>query len=149
MDKKKILIVDDDVDALECVDEILTRYGYESVPCTDASAALVLLASEVSLDLAITDLVMPEMNGLEFHEKIKQLRPGLPCIVVTGYSSVESYLHAINSGVFEYLNKPYRNRELIAIVAAALKRSVQMNGSGDRTAQYGQEHAAEYHHEAQ
>jgi DNA-binding NtrC family response regulator len=131
MNKKKILIVDDNIDTLECVHEILTLHGYESVPCSDASAALDLIDSRVSLDLAIIDLIMPEMSGLEFHARIKQLRPGLPCIVVTGYSSVESYLNAINSGVFEYLNKPYKSRELISIVAAALKESVMMNGSGD------------------
>jgi len=121
MDKKKILVVDDDPGALECVHEILTRQGYESIPCSGASTALPLLASETSLDLAIIDLIMPDMNGLEFHATMKRLRPGLPCILVTGYGSVETYLNAINNGVFEYLNKPYRSIELKALVAAALK----------------------------
>jgi DNA-binding NtrC family response regulator len=122
MDKKTILVVDDDRDVLECIHGILTLHGYESVPCSDTSAALTLLASEASLDLAIIDLVMPEMNGLELHARVKQLRPELPCIIVTGCSSIESYLNAINNGAFGYLNKPYRFRELITVVAAALEK---------------------------
>jgi DNA-binding NtrC family response regulator len=70
------------------------------------------------------------MSGLELHARIKQLRPGLPCIVVTGYSSVESYLNAINSGVCEYLNKPYGNRELLRVVGAVLDKSVMIRGDG-------------------
>lgn len=131
MDKKTILVVDDDPDVLECAHEILTMHGYESVPCSEAAAALTLLASGASLDLAIIDLVMPVMNGLEFHAQVKQLRPGLPCIVVTGHTSVESYLNAINSGISEYLNKPYRSRELLTVVAAALEKSAMR--SGDRS----------------
>jgi len=130
MNKKRILIVDDDAGALECVHEILTRHGYEAVSFTDTSAALDMVASGISLDLAIIDLILPEMNGLELHARIRQMRPGLPCIMVTGYGSVESYLNAINNGVFEYLNKPFRSRELKTVVAAALKKTEMMNGGG-------------------
>jgi DNA-binding NtrC family response regulator len=130
MDKKTILVVDDDLAVLDYIHEILTMYGYESLPYSDASTALTVIASGTSLDLAIVDLKMPEMNGLEFHARIKQLRPRLPCIVVTGQSSVESYLHAMDSGVFEYLNKPFSSRELKAVVAAALEKSEMMTGSG-------------------
>jgi len=131
MDKKTILIVDDEPDALECIHEIVTRNGYESITCSDAASALKLLASGVHLDLAIFDLIMPDMNGHDLHSSIKELRPGLPCIIITGYASVESYLTAISSGVFEYLNKPYRCKDLVAVIAAALATSTKMcNGSG-------------------
>ncbi len=130
MSKKTILVVDDDASVLECVHDMLTRYGYETIPCSDASAARATLTSGVTLDLAIIDLIMPEMNGLEFHAKLKHLRPGLPCILATGYGSVENYLNAINSGVFDYLYKPYRSRDLITIVEAALKKSATMNNGG-------------------
>ncbi len=127
MSRKTILVVDDDADALECVHEMLTRHGYKSIPCSDASAALAMLASGVSLDLAIIDLIMPEMDGLELHAKLKHLRPGLPCIITTGYSSVEDYLQAMHSGVFDCLYKPYRCSDLIAVVKAALEKSATMN----------------------
>jgi DNA-binding NtrC family response regulator len=130
MDKKTILVVDDDPAVLDYIHEILTMYGYESVTYSDGSTALTLIASGDPLDLAIVDLNMPDMNGLEFHARIKQLRPKLPCILVTGQSSVESYLNAMNSGVFEYLNKPFSSRELKAVVAAALEKSALMSGSG-------------------
>jgi DNA-binding NtrC family response regulator len=130
MDKKKILVVDDDPYALECVHAILTMHGYDSIPFSDISAALTLLASGASLDLAIIDLMMPEMNGLEFHAKIMKLRPGLPCIMVTGYSSIESYLIAFNNGILEYLNKPYGSMDLKTIVAAALEKTAMRSGGG-------------------
>jgi two-component system nitrogen regulation response regulator GlnG len=120
MDSKTVLVVDDDIDVLECVHEILTRHGYESIPCTNALSALSLLESDAAFDLAIIDLMMPDMAGLEFHARIKKMKPELPCIVMTGHSSVESYLRAINNGVFEYLIKPFRVGELKSIVAAAL-----------------------------
>jgi DNA-binding NtrC family response regulator len=134
MDKKTILVVDDDADALECAHQILTRHGYESIPCSDISTALTLLASGASIDLALIDLFMPEMNGLEFHARIEQLRPGLPCIVVTGHSSVESYLIAINNGILDYLNKPYRIGELKKVVAMAFEKAAMMDALGSRPA---------------
>ncbi len=127
MGRKKIMVVDDDTGVLEYLNEMLVRGGYESVPFSDASAALALLASETTLDLAIIDLVMPEMNGLEFHEKLKNLRPGLPCVLTTGYGSVENYLDAMHKGVFDYLYKPYRCSDLITVVNAALEKSARMN----------------------
>ena len=125
MERKKILVVDDEPSVLDYIHEVLTLDGYASFPYSDASTALTLLASGASLDLAIVDLNMPDMNGLEFHAQIKHLRPRLPCIVVTGQSSVESYLNAINSGVYEYLNKPFRSSELKAVVAAALEKATR------------------------
>jgi DNA-binding NtrC family response regulator len=130
LDKKKILVVDDDPDVLSYIHEILTIHGYESIPCSDSSTALTLLASGTPFDLAIIDLIMPDMNGLEFYTRIMQLRPQLPCIMVTGQSSVESYLNAMHSGIFEYLNKPFKSSELKAIVAAALEKSTMRSGGG-------------------
>jgi len=126
MTKKTILVVDDDPGALECVHEILIRHGYESIPCSNGSAGLALLASGTALDLVITDLNMPGMNGMEFHARIKQQRPELPCIMVTGHTSVESYLSAVSSGVYEYLSKPYRASELKTVVASALDKSAKI-----------------------
>jgi len=130
MDKKRILVVDDDSGALEIVHNVLTTHGYEFILCPDTSQALAMVKSGASLDLAIIDLIMPDMNGLELHNRIKQLLPELPCIVVTGYSSVESYLSAMNSGAFGYLNKPYRSDDLKTLVAAALEYSAMKKSQG-------------------
>ena len=129
---KTILVVDDDADALETAHMILTCHGYKSIACSDISTALTLLASRETLDLVIIDLHMPEMNGLELHARIKELRPGLPCIMTTGDMSVESFLNAINSGVFEYFNKPYKSTKLLAVVAAALKESTMISRQADQ-----------------
>ena len=133
MPRKRILVVDDESGSLESIHETLTLHGYESIPCQKISAALTMLDSRAALDLAVFDFCMPEMNGLELHARIRQLRPELPCIMVTGYSTIENYLKAINSGVFEYLNKPYRNRELLKVVAAAIKGSPMTGGVAGRS----------------
>ena len=127
MDKKTILVVDDDPDARDCVNEILTTRGYTSIPCADTPSAQALLASGASLDLAIIDISMQEMSGVELHGWIKQLWPGLPCIVISGYSPVEHDLSAIDNGGIEYLRKPYRIRELQSVVAAALRKTAMMS----------------------
>lgn len=132
MDKKTILVVDDDPGALECIHEALSRQGHESIPCSNASAALSLLSSGAALDLAIIDLIMPDMNGLELHGRIKQRWPELPCIMVTGSSSVESYLSAVSSGVSEYLSKPYQSSELKKVVDAVFERSAMTGGGRSR-----------------
>ncbi len=87
-----------------------------------------MLATGASFDLAIVDLIMPEMDGLEFHKKLMHLRPGLPCILTTGYGSVENYLRAVNSGVFDYLYKPYKYSDLLTVVKAALEKSTMNDG---------------------
>ena len=126
MEKKKILLVDDDPGVLECLHEILSRQGYEPASCSNASSALALVSSGAPFALAIIDLILPDMNGLECHARIKQLRPDLPCIVATGHCSVESYLTALSNGVFEYLNKPFRSRELQAVVGAAIGKAASL-----------------------
>lgn len=123
MTGKRILVIDDDHDALETLRAILDGFGLEPVPCKTGSHALELISSGTHLDLVIADLIMPGMNGLELYGRICQLRPGLPCIIVTGYNSVEHYLRAIGSGVFEYLCKPYQKNELYRTVIAALEQS--------------------------
>jgi DNA-binding NtrC family response regulator len=122
---KTILIIDPECSG-ESLAGILSRHGYSALMVPRAGKALELLRGGASVDLVIMEMLLPDMSGLELLAAIRKLRPGLPVVVVTSGSSIESYLHAINMGVAEYLNKPVMSQELSYIVSSVLDRS----GSG-------------------
>jgi two-component system response regulator PilR (NtrC family) len=79
------------------------------------------------VDLVITDYRMPVMDGLEFLILLKQILPAVPVIMLTAYGAVETYLKSLSLGVFEYVNKPVKAKELGRIVKAALDCSQDGN----------------------
>jgi CheY-like chemotaxis protein len=82
---KVVLVVDDDEDVLEITAEVLRTHGYHVVTAVHAQAGLRLLA-EVSVDLLLTDVMMPGMNGFEFARLAREVQPEVRVICVTGYS---------------------------------------------------------------
>jgi len=117
---KTLLLVDDDREVLCTLNELLSKMDLRVIAKPDAKAALSLLREGVRIDLIITDYRMPETDGLEFLLLAKRLLPDVPVIMLTGYGEVETYLKAVNLGVFEYMNKPVKMKELCRIVQAAL-----------------------------
>ncbi len=117
---KTLLLVDDELENLKCLGELLNRLGYAVIAKPDARSALSVVRSGAAIDLIITDYCMPEMDGLEFLVLLKQSLPAVPVIMLTGYGAVETYLKSLSLGVFEYVNKPVRVKELGRIVKAAL-----------------------------
>jgi DNA-binding NtrC family response regulator len=120
---KTILLVDDELNMLDIVGETLNTLGHKVIPRSDAESALTVVREGTKIDLVITDYKMPGMDGVEFLTIVRKTLPSVPVIVLTGYSSVENYLETISLGAFEYLNKPFREKELCHIVQAALQRS--------------------------
>lgn len=115
----KILIVDDDPSIQSILGKILKMKGHEGVAAESGMHALELIVQS-PFDLVITDLRMPQMNGLEVLQKVKALKPGLPVIMVTAYASSETVGESIQLGVFDYLAKPFKVSELIETVERAL-----------------------------
>jgi len=122
---KTILLVDDEVQILEVLSEILTRFGYQVIPRPDARTALAVIQEGTTVHLVITDYRMPGMNGAEFITILRTLRPSIPVIMLTGFSSVELYLQSLSLGVFDHLNKPIKIHDLLRVVNAALEREVK------------------------
>jgi DNA-binding NtrC family response regulator len=120
---KTILLVDDEVHMLDLVGETLSTFGYTVIAKTDAESALSVIQEGTDIDLVITDYRMPGMNGVEFLTILRKTLPSVPVIMLTGFSSVETYLKSLSLGAFEYLNKPYKEKELQTIVRCALQRS--------------------------
>ncbi|HAK61260.1 MAG TPA: response regulator [Nitrospiraceae bacterium] len=122
---KTILLVDDELENLRSLGEILNRFGYKVIAKPDGRSALSVVGEGTPVDLVITDYRMPVMDGLEFVTSLKQVTPSVPVIMLTAYGAVETYLKSLSLGVFEYVNKPVKAKELGRIVKAAL------DGSGD------------------
>jgi DNA-binding NtrC family response regulator len=125
---KTILLVDDELEILKSLGEILTRFGYHVIAKQAAQEALASVKDGANIDLVITDYRMPGMDGLEFLNALRQMDSSVPVIMLTAYGAVESYLKSLSLGVFEYVNKPIKAKELGRIVQAAIN-SAEKAGS--------------------
>ena len=117
---KTILLVDDETDIRSVYAELLGDLGCRVFSEPDGPSALAFVKQGAGIDLVITDYVMPDMNGLKFIKSLRAMRPSVPVIMITGFTSVENYLQSKNLGVFEYVEKPIRMDEFRRIVTAAL-----------------------------
>jgi DNA-binding NtrC family response regulator len=131
---RTILLVDDEIEILKSLGEILNRFGYTVIARTEALAALSVVKDGAKIDLVITDYRMPVMDGLEFLNALRQIDASVPVIVLTAYGAVESYLKSLSLGVYEYINKPIKAKELGRIVQAAIDSSERCDPSLDLTA---------------
>jgi DNA-binding NtrC family response regulator len=120
---KTILLIDDEPENLGIFTEILKRFGYEVIAMQDGISAISAVREGAQVDLVITDYRIAGMDGLEILTSLKKLAPSVPSIMLTAYSSIETYLKAVNLGVFEYLNKPVNPKELGRVVKAALEKT--------------------------
>jgi DNA-binding NtrC family response regulator len=112
---KRILVVDDEENARVALSKILTHDGYMVSSAGNGLEALNFLRSN-EVELIITDLNMPEMNGLMFLRELKRSYPSSKVIMITAYGEVESYLEAITLGAFEYINKPVKYDDLKKVI---------------------------------
>lgn len=128
--KRRILIVDDEENARIGLGKLLGQEGYEVAAVANGREALTHLGRE-KVHLVITDINMPEMNGLAFLRELSVRFPSVQVIMMTAYGGVESYLEAMNLGAFEYLNKPVRLDELKSVMRKIFSRT---SATGSETA---------------
>ena len=102
---ERVLVVDDDEMVLDSLEVWIGKLGAEVVRAETGARALDLL-SQTSYDAMVTDLMLPDMNGLELMQRAQAIQPDLQVIILTSYSSVESAIQAIRAGAFDYLQKP-------------------------------------------
>lgn len=107
-----ILVVDDEPNYLVVLSELLKDEGFEVFTASDGTQGLKII-EDVDLDIVITDMQMPGMNGLEFLQKIKEKNQDLPVIVITAFAEVDKAVTAMQAGAYNYLAKPFSNDELI------------------------------------
>jgi two-component system response regulator (stage 0 sporulation protein F) len=114
-DTKQILLVDDEENTRIALSRLLSREGYIVDTVANGFEALNYLR-EHDVSLIVTDINMPEMNGIEFLRELNRSFPGSNVIMITAYGGVESYIEAINLGAFEYINKPVKIEELKSVL---------------------------------
>lgn len=117
----RILVVDDDATLCETLRDVLSADGHRVGVAPDGSVGLRHLM-QGRFDVVITDLNMPEMQGVELLGRIKKERIDVTPIVLTGYGTIEAAVESMRLGAFDYLLKPFRNQELRAVVWRCLAR---------------------------
>ncbi len=101
----KILIVDDEPNAIKVLSAILSDAGYDVLEAMHAQGAIQIVDNE-DIDIIITDLKMPGMNGLQLFEYLTKRHPDIPIIFLTAYGTVESAVDAMTMGSYYYFIKP-------------------------------------------
>lgn len=117
-----ILVVDDEKDTCLLLRQVLEKEGYIVDSANSGVEALNILTKK-KVNLVITDLNMPEMDGLALIREARKLKTNTKFIMMTAYGEIETYLDAINMGVFDYLNKPME----ISDIRNAVKKALQVN----------------------
>jgi DNA-binding response OmpR family regulator len=115
----KIMVVDDEVGICKNVEKILKKGNYEVTHASSAKEALAIMAKE-SFSLLISDIVMPEMNGLELLKMVKKEWPVTRAVMMTAYASTDTAVKAIRMGALDYIPKPFTPDELRTTVENAL-----------------------------
>jgi len=124
-EKITILIVDDDRDMLETIQEILIDSGYLVKGLTDPKKVLDVL-KETEINILLSDIKMPEINGLELTKKVKAKFPDIIIILMTGFSEAYTVQDALMAGADEYITKPFKQKEIEMIVERAYWRFLSL-----------------------
>lgn len=133
---RRILIVDDEPSIRKVLGAHLRRAGYETSAAADGSEAILALQGDV-FHVVISDLKMPQVDGMALLQWVMEHQPGLPVILITAHGTVDSAVEAIKLGAFDYVSKPFDQDEIAAVVTKALateqrnaRRHIQRSASG-------------------
>ncbi|MDH3359369.1 MAG: response regulator, partial [Desulfobulbaceae bacterium] len=102
----KILVVDDEQNMRIALYEALSRNGYEVSVAENGQMALEMVEKSPP-DMLITDIKMPNLDGIELLRRIKAIRPSLPVVIVTGFATVDTAVEAMKQGAVDYIIKPF------------------------------------------
>ena len=117
--KPKILCIEDEPDLLATLHKVLRHQGYEVRSAGNGEEGLASLALEVP-DLVITDLMMPDIDGMGILRHVTQAHPEVPVVLITAFATVETAINAIREGAYDYLPKPFSQDQLLVVVERAL-----------------------------
>jgi two-component system response regulator PilR (NtrC family) len=116
-----VLVIDDEEIMREILEALLAREGYE-VRLAASGAEGLDIARSAPVDVAIVDVMMPGMNGLDVLDEIKKIDEDIAVIMITAFASVETAIAAMKRGAFDYVTKPFKNDEVLVVVGNAVER---------------------------
>lgn len=120
MKQTRVLILDDESTLRTALFRLLDRKGYQVVTAQRIDEARSFMGPEKPFDLAIIDMNLPDGNGLDFISEIKSLSAATQVIVLTGFATIDSAVHATQKGAFHFLTKPFNVEELMSLLEKAL-----------------------------
>jgi len=118
MDKNRILIIEDDKRLREILKKILDRKGFRVDLATNGSDGIAKIKQDF-YDMALTDLKMPGMDGIEVLRAIKRISPKTYVIIMTAYGTIDSAVEAMRNGAFDYVTKPFKTEEISIVLEKA------------------------------
>jgi len=121
MSSARILVADDEPNLRRVLGAILARQGYEVVQAQDGAEAVAKMSDEI--EVVITDLRMPELDGMQVLRTVAEKFPAIPVIMITAFGSVDNAVEAVKAGAFDYIEKPFEQEQIRQIVAKAVRHS--------------------------
>jgi PAS domain S-box-containing protein len=121
MDKPRILTIDDDPNLRKTLSDILSAKGYQTLAAKDGAEGLDLL-KRYSVDVALIDLGLPDIPGIDLLAAVKASCPSTEAIILTGNATLDSAIEAMNKGAFSYLQKPYDINQLVLHIKHAIEK---------------------------
>jgi len=118
--KARVVVADDDLDVLFAVCELLRSHGYQVLEAGDAATALQLIG-QGGIDVVLSDIAMPDMDGIELLRRIRERDLDLPVVLMTGQPRVETAVQAVDYGALRYLLKPVAGAALAETIATAVR----------------------------
>jgi DNA-binding NtrC family response regulator len=124
MSKKtgSILVVDDEPNIRRVLEAVLTKDGHTVATAENGKKGLEALSNDSSIDVLITDLIMPDINGVELLASAKELNPNISVLMITAHGTIKSAVDAMKLGAFDYITKPFDLDEIKLVVRNALER---------------------------
>ena len=121
MESARVLVVDDERSILQLLNEALTSWGYQVTTAATGHAALEALKTNV-FHVAMTDIRMPDMSGIDLLREIKKVDESIEVVVMTGYPAISSAVEALKEGAYDYLSKPLILDEIQHLMARMMER---------------------------
>ena len=125
----RVLVVDDDRSVLKAVSEVLALVGCDVIAIEHGAEALCAVA-ELGFDVAVLDMKMPQVSGMDLLKEIKRLRPEVEVVMMTGFATAEMTAATVQAGAFALLTKPFESiDDIVLTVQKAFKRRAQSQGA--------------------
>jgi DNA-binding NtrC family response regulator len=118
---ERILVVDDELDMLMLLRMIIEDHSDYAVETTNNPSEGLKKLTEEDYDLVISDLKMPGMDGMELFDELKEIKPGVPVIIITAYGSLETADEAMKKGVADFITKPFRKDSILFTINRVLE----------------------------